>query len=119
MSTKPTDVSEEVWISFLTIRKAKRMPITELGLLAIRREAVKAGIDLDQALTVCCERGWASFKAEWMHKDQPAKRESYYEAEQRAKRKQWEEMTGRKWPSEPGAIIEMEEDELKFLQVKP
>lgn len=62
---KPVDVTDSVWGSFLTVRKAKRAAVTDLAILGIRREAVKAGISLEQALTVCCERGWASFKADW------------------------------------------------------
>jgi len=100
---KPVDVSEEVWASFLTVRKAKKAAVTDLAILGLRREAVKAGIDLEQAITVCCERGWAGFKAEWWVKDnKPAQRqaESFYERDQRLKRERWEEMTGRKWPTE-------------------
>ena len=96
---KPVDVSEEVWSAFKTVRKAKKAPITDLAILGIRREAVKAGIYLEDALTVCCERGWAGFKAEWYTKDAStpkAQSESFYEREQRVKRERWEEMTGRK-----------------------
>lgn len=62
---KPVDVSEEVWQSFLMVRKSKKAAVTDLAILGIRREAVKAGITLEHALTICCERGWASFKADW------------------------------------------------------
>jgi uncharacterized protein YdaU (DUF1376 family) len=84
---KPIGVSDEVWQSFSLIRKAKRAPITDVAMLGIRREAVKAGIELEQALTICCERGWAGFKAEWMqgHQGKP-QAESFYERDKRAKR---------------------------------
>ena len=62
---KPVDVSEHVWMSFLTVRKTKKAAVTDLAILGIRREAVKANISLEQALTICCERGWAGFKADW------------------------------------------------------
>lgn len=68
---KPTDVELEVWQSWLLIRKAKRLPLTDIAMLGIRREAVNAGISLNQAITTCCERGWASFKAEWIQNQQP------------------------------------------------
>lgn len=32
----------------------------------MRREAAKAGITLEAALTMCCERGWSGFKADWV-----------------------------------------------------
>jgi uncharacterized protein YdaU (DUF1376 family) len=66
---KPVDVSDEVWGSFMTVRKAKKAAVTDLAILGIRREAVKAGITLEQALTTCCERGWAGFKADWYSRD--------------------------------------------------
>lgn len=66
---KPVDVTDEVWASFLQVRKTKKAAVTELAILGIRREAVKAGVSLNQALTVCCERGWASFKADWDWQD--------------------------------------------------
>ena len=62
---KPVDVSEEVWQSFKAVRNKKKAAITDLAILGIRREAVKAGITLEEAMTICCERGWASFKADW------------------------------------------------------
>lgn len=63
---KPVDVSQEVWDSFSAIRKAKRAPISQIAIDGISREANKAGVTLEQALTVCCERGWQSFKAEYV-----------------------------------------------------
>lgn len=118
---KPIEVSDGVWLSFLQVRKAKKAAVTDLAILGIKRECVKAGILLEDALTICCERGWASFKAEWV-KDQRKGHsggESFYERDQRLKRERWEEMSGRKWPEQPGAIIEMEEDELKTLGLQP
>lgn len=64
---KPSEVSEEVWNSFLQLRKAKKAPVTETALKGINREASKAGWTLEQALTECCTRGWIGFKAEWIN----------------------------------------------------
>lgn len=66
----PDGVSETVWSDFLSIRKAKRAPLTQTALEAIQREADKAGLSLQQALQVCCARGWQGFKAEWVQ-DRP------------------------------------------------
>lgn len=71
INTVPDFVNAEVWRDFIKLRNAKKSPITQTALRGIEREAKKAGIDLQQALEECCERGWASFKAEWMNKDQP------------------------------------------------
>lgn len=65
-SSKPADVSDQVWESFLTLRRAKKAPVTEAALAGISREAEKAGIGLEQALEHCCARGWTGFKADWV-----------------------------------------------------
>ena len=62
---KPVDVSDVVWISFLTNCRAKQKPPTDLVMLKIRAEAAKAGITLEQALVFACERSWARFEHEW------------------------------------------------------
>lgn len=59
-------VSAEVLASFVKVRRSLRAPITELAAKGIRREAEKAGITLEQALTLCVERSWRGFKAEWV-----------------------------------------------------
>ena len=43
--------------------------ITQTALKGIEREANSAGLSLEQALTICCERGWRGFRAEWLHSD--------------------------------------------------
>lgn len=37
--------------------------------MGIQREAEKAGITLEEALSTCCERGWQGFKAEWYRRE--------------------------------------------------
>lgn len=59
-------VSQQVVRDFKAIRKAKKAPITETAMAGIRREAEKAGLTLDSALALCCERGWSAFKADWV-----------------------------------------------------
>lgn len=51
---------------FAALRRAKKAPITQTAIDGIAREAMKAGLTLESALAVCCERGWTGFKAEWM-----------------------------------------------------
>mgnify|MGYP000848235222 FL=1 len=63
---KPEDVSESVWADFLSLRKAKRAPVTETAIAAARREADKAGVTLQDALTICCAKGWQGFNADWI-----------------------------------------------------
>jgi hypothetical protein len=63
---KPNDVSESVWLDFENLRKAKKAPISETAITAIRKEAEKIGYSLEKALEECVARGWQGFKAEWM-----------------------------------------------------
>jgi len=48
----------------------KNKPVTELAFKAVEREAKLAGISVEEAITICCERGWISFKADWINKPQ-------------------------------------------------
>lgn len=66
ISKRPDRVTEEVWLSFLTLRRAKKAPVTSIALRGIEAEATKAGLTLQQALEQCCARGWTGFKADWM-----------------------------------------------------
>lgn len=52
----------DAWIK---VRKEKRLAITEPALETIQREAEKAGLTFEQAITICCEEGWGGFKAHW------------------------------------------------------
>lgn len=62
----PDGVPVNVWNDFLKVRKAKKSPVTQTALNGIQREAQKAGKSLAEAIQICCERGWAGFKADWL-----------------------------------------------------
>ena len=66
---KPESVSEQVWEDFSALRTKRRAPITETALRGIQREAEKAGISLEAALSTCCERGWQGFMAKWYRRE--------------------------------------------------
>lgn len=65
MAEQPEEVPDDVWREFKSVRAAKRAPLTPKALAGIEREAGKAGISLTKALTICIERGWQSFRADW------------------------------------------------------
>ncbi len=65
VAKRPDDVSDEVWLAFKTLRAAKRAPVTDLALIGMRREAEKAGLALQEAMTICVQFGWQGFRAEW------------------------------------------------------
>jgi len=69
----PIGISEDLWKDFLTLRKAKKLAVTQTALKGIVRESQKANISLEEALTICCERGWGGFKAEWLDAKQTPK----------------------------------------------
>lgn len=61
---------------YLELRKAKKAASTRTALRAVVAEATKAGIPVGVALTTCCARGWAGFKADWVDpnpRDGPAR----------------------------------------------
>lgn len=107
----PEGVSEQVWKDYLSVRRAKKSPLTETALKAIEKEAGKAGWSLEKALSECAARGWVGFKAEWVDKLSNPKL-SFAERDELLKRKRWEEMTGREFPEEqsfwnPNADMEL------------
>lgn len=65
----PEGVSDSVFQDYLKIRKAQKKPFTETALKLMQSESKKAGISLQEAMEVCCARGWVGFKAEWHKKE--------------------------------------------------
>lgn len=68
-------VEPQVAADFLALRAKKRAPFTLTALTGIEREAAMAGVSLNAALRTASERGWQSFKAEWVRADQPPGRQ--------------------------------------------
>lgn len=73
LAARPDDVSEPVWQDFQRLRREKRAPLTDTALAGVRREAVKAGVPMEVALSYCCEAGWQGFNAGW-YADRQGKR---------------------------------------------
>jgi hypothetical protein len=67
------NVSDQVAIDWIAVRKMKRSAVTQTSIDQIERQARKANMSLAAVLTVCCQNGWAGFNAEWVNKDQPKK----------------------------------------------
>lgn len=101
---KPDDVADQTWTDWLALRKAKRAPVTETVIKGARDESEKAGMTLDAFLQVWCARGSQGLQADWI---KPAERQvvsrqpmSFAQQDEQARRRRWEEMTGRKWPTD-------------------
>jgi len=74
---KPSGVSDQVWNDFIALRKAKRAPLSATALASIAKEAEKAAMHIEEALTECVTRGWQGFKAEWMKPKTTTKSERF------------------------------------------
>jgi len=72
-------VDEQVAEEYLYLRQQRRARLTPLALTRIKNEADKAGVTLNHALLTCIERGWQSFKAEWIaeRKNVPRQQERF------------------------------------------
>jgi hypothetical protein len=58
-------VDEQSAKDWLTVRKAKRAPLTQTALDELVCEAGKAGISVAQAVEICAKKSWQGFKASW------------------------------------------------------
>lgn len=54
---------------FVAIRQAKKLPLTGTAVAGLLREAGKVKLSLEDAVRLCCERGWASLRADWLARD--------------------------------------------------
>jgi hypothetical protein len=61
-------IPAELLSDFLQVRKAKRAgALTKTAFYGIEKEATKAGLTAEQAIQICCQRGWAGFEASWLN----------------------------------------------------
>jgi len=65
----PEGVSDSIFKDYMEVRKAKKAKWTETALKGLLRESEKAKITLQEAMQICCERGWIGFKAEWIQQE--------------------------------------------------
>ena len=61
-------VDGQLALDYLAVREdRKARTLTQTAIAGLEREAVRAGLTLVQAVTVCVERNWAGFNADWLH----------------------------------------------------
>lgn len=105
-----SEVPKQVVDDWEKLRKAKKATVTRTAIESIVREAGKAGLTLEQALTECCARGWIGFKADWFADKKPIDqrhdppKKSFYERDLELKTARIAELTGRAKPSEKTVI---------------
>ena len=68
----PDSVDPQVVADFLALRKAKRAEFTETAMKRLVAQVEIAGISLQEALELCCERGWQSFQAHYLNNSKPS-----------------------------------------------
>ncbi|WP_187612983.1 hypothetical protein [Paraburkholderia sp. 31.1] len=59
-------VEPQIASDWLTLRSGKRLKPTETAIAGVLREAQSAALSLNDALRICCTRGWGGFQAEWL-----------------------------------------------------
>ncbi|WP_454752090.1 helix-turn-helix domain-containing protein [Cupriavidus necator] len=62
-------VDKQVARDWLTLRKAKRMPLTPTAWDTTKDEAAKAGMTIGEAVKYAVDSGWGGFKAKWVERD--------------------------------------------------
>ena len=67
----PPDVSQQIWVDWVALRKSKKAPITQTVLNGAIAEAKILGWPLEKFLAEWCSRGSQGLKAEWIVKPNP------------------------------------------------
>ena len=119
----PNGVSQPLWTDFKKLRAAKKAAITDTAIKGIAREANKAGISLSDALTMCCERGWIAFRADWYENavsNKPAamtvaNRETVYQRSMRERVAEFAPDIARK---APGEAQKLPQTPVEFFEVE-
>lgn len=100
---RPDDVDPQTWTDWLTLRKAKKAPVTETVLASARQECAKAGMSLEHFLQVWCRRGSQGLEAAWLKPDerQATSAETPYQRSMRERMEQAAPEFARKAPAKP------------------
>ncbi|XDZ50247.1 hypothetical protein AB8Q18_08550 [Neisseriaceae bacterium CLB008] len=69
-------VTDQLAEDYITVRGNKTLTVTAMQ--GVVREASKAGLSVEQAVTVSVERGWVGFKHDWLLNAQAAKQAPTY-----------------------------------------
>jgi hypothetical protein len=62
-------VDEQVAKDWLSLRRVKKLPLTQTAMAGIEAEAKLAKLTVPQVVKEAIERGWGSFKAVWLERD--------------------------------------------------
>lgn len=71
-------IPSELLSDYLKVRKAKKAgELTKTAFEGIEREAKLAELSTEQAIKICCERGWVGFKSEWIKTEEKKAKETF------------------------------------------
>lgn len=101
------NVSEQIIKDFKAHRTAHRAKITKTAIDGIKREALKAGVSLEDALRICIERNWRGFKADWILQQATGSPGSYESPRDKSRRETIEGLTGSKKNDETTNFIDL------------
>lgn len=59
-------VESKVVDAWMQVRKAKKATNSEIALIALKREAAKAGLSIADAVRLCVEKSWSGLDADWL-----------------------------------------------------
>lgn len=62
-------VPEQTARDWMEVRKKQKASNTETAMKGLLREVMKAGISINEAVTMAAERSWRGFKAEWYNNE--------------------------------------------------
>ena len=65
-------VERKIAEEWLKVRKNKKLTQTETALRKTKAEIDKSGRNANDCITLCVERSWGGFKAEWVEREIPA-----------------------------------------------
>ena len=105
---KPDDVTDQTWADWLTLRKAKKAPVTLTTVEGAADEATKAGMSLEAFLKVWCQRGSQGLQASWLQDSErgatstpKAMPMSFAQRDRIEGMQRWEESCNRRHPDLP------------------
>lgn len=73
LDLQPEDVGDQVWSDWCQLRKQKKAAVTQTAVNVARQEAGKAGMSLEQFLTIWCARGSQGLEASWLKPEERAR----------------------------------------------
>lgn len=75
-------IDAQLLSDWMAVRKEKRAgKVTATVWSGLSREASRAGITEEQAVRICCERGWQGFNADWNWRASPVAKQTRHDAQ--------------------------------------